>query len=203
MAKAVAWTHSFAAPITSSQQSLALYFQEMLLWAASRAGTQLGALDVDSGGAHGMKMEERFLMDNPKPHRFFRASVGSTVERKVYTELKNLVLTDITPIVASGDWAGVYQANLATQSDLVRITFAIEYPPACPPALPSVFRSSRPDIRLALGQGSDGTYYEALYDLTSEGQIGHVLTKGDNWVAKHSVAYIAEIVWMNDDIMQK
>lgn len=60
----------------------------MLLWSASRAGPQLGALDVESGGAHGMKMEERFLTDNPKPHRFFRASVGSTVERKVYTELK-------------------------------------------------------------------------------------------------------------------
>ena len=203
MAKAVAWTHSFAAPITSAQQSLALYFQEMLLWAASRAGTQLGALDVQTGGAHGMKMEERFLMDNPKPHRFFRASVGSTVERKVYTELKSLILTDMTAIVASGDWAGVYQANIATQSDVVRITFAIEYPPACPPALPSAFKTSRPDIRLALGQGSDGNYYEALYDLTSEGQIGHVLTKGDSWVTKNSVAYVAEIVWMNDDIMQR
>jgi hypothetical protein len=203
MAKAVAWTHSFAAPITGEQKSLALFFEGVLLWAASRAGSQLGALDVETAGAHGMKMEQRFLADSPVFHRFYRASVGSTVERKVYTELKNFVLTDVKAIVTSGDWAGVYQANIATQSDVVPITFAIEYPPACPPALPSVFKKSRPDIRLALGQGTDGSYYEALYDLTSEGQIGHVLTKGDSWVTKHSVAYVAEIVWMNVDIMQK
>lgn len=202
MARAVAWTHSFAAPITGDQQSLALYFQEMLLWAASRAATQLGALDVNTGGAHGIKMEERFLADNPRPHRFFRASVGSTVERKVYTELQNLALTEVHRVVPSGDWAGVYQANLATQADILPITYAIEYPPAYAPALPSIFKKSRPDVRLALGQGSDGKYYEALYDLTSEGQIGHVLTKGDNWVTKNSVAYVAEIVWMNNDIMQ-
>jgi hypothetical protein len=203
MAKAVAWTHTFGAPITSAQQTMALYFQEVLLWAASRAGTQLGTLNVTSAGAHGMKLEERFLADTAKFHRFYRASVGSTVERKVYTELKTFVLSDVKAIVASGDWAGVYQANIATPTDVASIVFGIEYAAACAPALPSSFKKSRPDIRLALGQGSDGKYYEALYDLTSEGQVGHILAKGDSWVTKHSVAYVAEIVWMNDDIMQK
>jgi hypothetical protein len=42
-----------------------------------------------------------------------------------------------------------------------------------------------------------------LFDLTSEGQVGHVLKKGDKWLSKANVAYVSEIVWTNDDIMHK
>lgn len=202
MAKPVAWTHGFKQAITKSQQELILWFEGMIVGLAARAGQHLGALDVESAGKFGLKLEERFLADNPKPHRFFRASIGSTVERKVYGELCGL-WTGARRVIPSGDWAGVFQGDIGTKDDIITITFAIEYQASHSPVLPCSFKNSRPDIRLSIGTGSDGVNYEALFDLTSEGQVGHVLKKGDKWLSKTNVAYVSEIVWTNDDIMQK
>ncbi len=52
---------------------------------------------------------------------------------------------------------------------------------------------SRPDVRLALGSG-----YEALFDITSEKQEGHILDKGANlvsggWLARDNIPFIAEV----------
>ncbi|TQF84850.1 hypothetical protein FK498_01310 [Elioraea sp. Yellowstone] len=202
MAKPVVWTHGFKPAITQAQQALILWFEGMIVGLAARAGHHLGALDVESAGKFGLKLEERFLADNPKPHRFFRASIGSTVERKVYDELCGL-WTGAKRVVDGGAWAGVYQGEIGTKDDIVTIVFAIEYQPSHAPALPCSFKKSRPDIRLSIGTGSDGVNYEALFDLTSEGQVGHVLKKGDRWLSKPNVAYVSEIVWTNDDIMHR
>lgn len=202
MAKPVVWTHGFKPAITQAQQALILWFEGMIVGLAARAGHHLGALDVESAGKFGLKLEERFLADNPKPHRFFRASIGSTVERKVYDELCGL-WTGAKRVVDGGAWAGVYQGEIGTKDDIVTIVFAIEYQPSHAPALPCSFKTSRPDIRLSIGTGSDGVNYEALFDLTSEGQVGHVLKKGDRWLSKPNVAYVSEIVWTNDDIMHR
>lgn len=202
MAKPVPWTHGFKPSITQGQKDLILEFESMLVHCAAVAGQHLGALDVSNSGKFGLKLEERFLNDSPKAHRFFRASIGSTVERQVYKALP-LFVTNAKAIVESGDWAGVYQGDFATRLDVVSVHFAIEYQPAHPDVLPCSFKHSRPDIRLAIGNGSDGVAYEALFDLTSEGQVGHVLKKGDKWLHKANVAYVSEIVWVNDDIMHK
>jgi hypothetical protein len=198
----MAWTHGLKHAITKEQQDLIFWFEAMIVATAARAGQQLGALDVESAGKFGLKLEERFLAGNPKPHRFFRASIGSTVERKVYGELRGF-RTAATRVIQSGDWAGVYQGKIGTKDDVITITFAIEYQESWSPLLPCSFKNSRPDIRLSIGVGSDGVNYEALFDLTSEGQVGHVLKKGDKWLSKANVAYVSEIVWTNDDIMQK
>lgn len=202
MARPVAWTHSHKPAITQAQINLIQAFESTLVWAAARAGTHLGGLKVEDAGKFGMKLEERFLADSPKPHRFYRASIGSTVERHVYEQLRSLV-TGATTLVAAGDWAGVYQGKIGTMTDIVDIVFAIEYQPSHGNLLPSSFKRSRPDLRLSIGQGSDGAHYEALFDLTSEGQVGHILKKGDQWLSKPHVAYVSEIVWADGDIMHK
>ena len=94
--------------------------------------------------------------------------------------------------------AGIYTGQLLSTN----VIFALEYTGSCT-ELPCKFSSSRPDIRLSLGKGPDGSYAEALFDLTSEAQKDHVLKKGDNWLSKVAVPYIAEIIWTNDDIMLK
>jgi hypothetical protein len=97
--------------------------------------------------------------------------------------------------------AGVYPQK--TWFDSITVpAYALEYTDSTK-ELPCSFKKSRPDIRLSLGTGTDGKYYEALFDLTSEKQIGHVLDKGDNWLGKERVPFIAEVVWTDDDIMLK
>ena len=118
----------------------------------------------------------------------------------VYEQLHH-VFTGSKALLSKGDWAGVYQGEIGTMTDIVQVVFAIEYQPQYSPLLPAIFKKSRPDLRLSLGQGSDGKYYEALFDLTSEGQIGHILKKGDKWLSKDNVAYVSEIVWADNDIM--
>lgn len=57
---------------------------------------------------------------------------------------------------------------------------------------------SRPDIRVALGDG-----YEALYDITSEKSAGHVLKKGNgHWLSKRKVLLIAEIYYCEDEVAE-
>ncbi|HQT84665.1 MAG: hypothetical protein B7Z58_09220 [Acidiphilium sp. 37-64-53] len=202
MARAVSYTHSFASVITEDQQRLALYFNDVLVGIAAGAGRQLGALNVEEAGKFGMKLEERFLGNNPKPHAFYRASVGSSVERIVYAYLLQK-FPGVECLTSGGQTAGIYQARIGTADNIVTIIFAIEYTGSSSPHLPSVFKKSRPDIRLSLGAGTDGKYYEALYDLTSVGGIGHILKKGDNWLFKHSVAFVSEIIWTNEDILHQ
>jgi hypothetical protein len=121
----VAWTHGFKQAITEAQQDLMLWFEGVIVGLAARAGEHLGALDVKTAGKFGRKLEERFLTRNPKAHPFFRASIGSTIEREVYADICGL-WTSAKRVVNSGDWAGVYQGEIGTKDDIVTITFAIE-----------------------------------------------------------------------------
>lgn len=200
MAKPVSWTKGFSANITANQQELVVAFENMLVGAAARASREIGALAIANAGAHGAKLQERFAMVGD--HRFYRASLGSSVERIIYKYLQDFFVRG-EPLVAAGGWAGVYKAKMGTATDLVDIVFAVEYTSSHTPYLPCSFKKSRPDLRLALGPDKLGKPQEALFDLTSEGQIGHILKKGDAWLNKSGVAYVSEIVWVNDDIMHK
>jgi hypothetical protein len=200
MAKPVAWTKGFSPHITLAQQGLVLAFESLLVGAAAQAAFEVGALDIADAGKHGQKMQERFFLDGQ--HRFYRASVGSTVERSVYKYLKTF-FTSGEALMSNGEWAGVFQGSVGTVSDVLDLLFAVEYTDSYQTFLPCQFKRSRPDLRLALGPGSDNVNYEALFDLTSEGQVGHILKKGDQWLSKAHVAYVSEIVWVNDDIMHK
>lgn len=200
MARPVSWTKGFSPNITADQQALVLAFENMLVGAAARASREIGALVVADAGAHGGKLQQRFELDGS--HRFYRASVGSTVERIIYRYLKDFFVTG-APLVTAGEWSGVFQAQIGTMTDLLDIVFGLEYTASHNPHLPCSFKNSRPDIRLSLGNDSQGKPQEALFDLTSEGQIGHILKKGDKWLQKSGVAYVSEIVWVKDDIMHK
>ena len=80
--------------------------------------------------------------------------------------------------------------------------YLIELPSPRAALFPSDFRSSvtgqgsRPDIRLALGDG-----YEALFDLTAEKSAGHILNKGGgHWLSNRRVLLIAEVFYSEDEI---
>jgi len=199
MAKPVIWKKGAKGQLTVEQKQLIAAFEDMLIKAAADAGRRLGALTVESAGRFGVKLEERFMSSSSKSHRFYRASVGSSIERMVYTHLPKWV-TSMDPQPSSEGWSGIYTGKIGTSTDIVPVTFAIEYTKSGG-GLPCTYNRSRPDIRLVLGKGTDSASYEALFDLTSEGQAGHILKKGDAWMKKANVAYIAEIIWMNDDIM--
>ena len=208
--------NSFTQQNTANQAALAVAFEQVLLKLAKVAGNNLGQLDVEGAGKFGVKLDERFKVDSSKPHRFYRASAGSTIERLVYAQLlwataatdssgKNIFDTTVSgqlPEKVAGVYTGQLPINVGTGTVQLALTFALEYTSSAT-GLPSTFSSSRPDIRLSLGQGSDGNYYEAIYDLTSEAQKDHVLKKGDSWLTKTRVPYISEIIWTNDDILLK
>ena len=208
--------NKFSAQNTAQQMAIAVGFELVLLKMAKVAANNLGELDVEGAGKFGVKLEERFLADSAKPHRFYRASAGSTVERQVYLQLLwataatdssgqnifDVVQSGRLPDKVAGVYSGQIPMTIGTTITNVSVTFALEFTGAVT-ELPSTFGSSRPDIRLSLGQGTDGKYYEAIYDLTSEAQKDHVLNKGDNWLTKTYVPYIAEIIWTNDDILLK
>jgi hypothetical protein len=160
------------------------------------ASGHLGAGDFSSSGAHGVKAEERFYLD--RPHRFYRASVGSTIERAVYHYIL-WTIGALEPGVMADRLGAIWSGQLPNG---VKIKVAFEYTGQSD-GFPSSFSRSRPDIRLSLGAGTDGHDYEALYDLTSEAQKSHILSKGDSWLSKAYVPYVAEILWTNDDILLK
>lgn len=55
---------------------------------------------------------------------------------------------------------------------------------------------SRPDVRVALGDGT-----EALFDITSRGEEGHVLDKGGgHWLGMPQVVFIAEVIYDESEI---
>lgn len=195
--------NSWPATATQAQVTFCLNFQNYILWAAAKAGRQFGLADMGGSGAHGLKAEERFFQDNPKPHRFFRASTGSTIEKLTYQYLVEVVGGNLAGYEEGKLGGTIWTGKIDVEGDSKDIAFALEYVSATPPAFPLSFKSSRPDIRLALGSDTAGHYLEAIFDLTSEAQKDHVLKKGDNWVAKAALPYIAEILWTNDDIMHK
>lgn len=55
---------------------------------------------------------------------------------------------------------------------------------------------SRPDVRVALGDGT-----EALFDITSRGEEGHVLEKGGGqWLKMPNVVFIAEVIYDENEV---
>lgn len=176
---------------TSAQKTLAVEFLNLLLKCAATASLQLGQGNFDDSGAFGVKAEQRFL--GTGNHPFYRASLGSSVERAVYKYLEEVLCPD-------HGFDGLYRYK--QWGSIAGSAYALEFTQQCT-ELPHSFKSSRPDIRLSLGQSTLGKYYEAIYDLTSLKQTDHVLKKGDNWLAKDGVTYIAEVLWLDDDIMNK
>jgi len=174
---------------TDAQKAIAADFCHKVLLCAKMASVQMGMGHFSDAGAHGEKAEERFFSANHKPHRFYRASAGSTIERAVYKHL-------IQGFDADEVGKNVYRSSTG-------VIFALEFTKSIPNVFSSSFSNSRPDIRVSLGIGTDGNAYEILIDLTSEKQKAHILKKGDNWLAKKYVPYIAEILWTDDDIMHK
>lgn len=175
---------------TAVQQEICADFADYLLKAAQLAAVKLGTGQFGFAGAHGMKMETRFFATGS--HRFYRASVGYSIEKSVYEFL-------VAAYMAQAKENNIYTA---TSQRGHPFAFAFEFTGTCD-GFPNSFKNSRPDIRVALGKGQDGNWYEALFDLTSEKQKGHVLKKRDKWVTKERVPYIAEILWTDDDIMLK
>lgn len=77
--------------------------------------------------------------------------------------------------------------------------YTIETPDRILPLFPHYFggigdkKGSRPDIRLALGSGC-----EALFDITSAANAGHILEKGcsqGNWMTRANIPFIAEVFY--------
>ena len=175
---------------TDAQKDRCAEFANAVLSCAKMAAVHMGGADFSSSGAHGLKAESRFFSDSPKAHRFYRASAGSTIERAVYQYL-------------IAGFNGVEVQKNVYKSALSDLVFAFEFTGSLDGYFPCSFKNSRPDIRVSLGKGSDGIVYEVLFDLTSEKQQGHILGKGDNWVAKANIPYIAEVLWTDHDIMHK
>lgn len=58
--------------------------------------------------------------------------------------------------------------------------------------------ASRPDVRVALGDRT-----EALFDITSRGEEGHVLEKGGgHWLEMPQVVFIAEVIYDEDEMAE-
>jgi hypothetical protein len=201
MAVLAEYKNAWLGPHTQDQKDLLAGFRNGVLQCAKMAAGHLGSADFDSAGKFGLKMEERFFQDTGKIHRFYRASVGSSIERTVYDYiLKAYGALELGKVADA--YGAVWKGEGYIQQKVVPVIFALEFTGSCP-GFPCSFKNSRPDIRLSLGKGTDGVEYEALLDLTSEKQKGHVLKKRDKWIAKANVPYIAEVIWTDDDIMHK
>jgi len=174
-----------------TQIDLATTFGQAVFACAQNAAVQLGGAVFSASGRHGLNAEKRFWQDDARPHRFYRASVGSTIERAVYAKL-------IEGYSATELCKNVYQSSYASE-----VVFALEFTGSLEDCFPCKFNRSRPDIRLSLGAGKNGQIYEAVFDLTSQRQEGHIRNKGDNWLAKVHIPYIAEVLWTDDDIMHR
>ena len=110
MAKPVIWKKGAKGQLTVEQKQLIAAFEDMLIKAAADAGRRLGALTVESAGRFGVKLEERFMSSSSKSHRFYRASVGSSIERMVYAHLPKWV-TSMDPQPSSEGWSGLYRQD--------------------------------------------------------------------------------------------
>jgi hypothetical protein len=130
----------------------------------------------------------------PKAEHAFGASIGSAIEAQTYELLKQ-------HRTLGRHWANNRTAGADAAGD-----YLLEYPERRGALFPHHFaasavrvKGSRPDIRLALGDG-----YEALFDITSEAEKGHVLTKGDgHWLKKDKVVFVAEVFYSQDQIGSK
>lgn len=126
--------------------------------------------------------------------RWYRARLGYVIEAEA-----NQILTTSAPGAGRG-WRCVDElpAGGARKGD-----FLLQTPEPVPPCFPSEFRrwnggTSRPDVRVALGDGT-----EALFDITSRGQEGHVLEKGGgHWLTMPTVAFIAEVIYDENEVAE-
>lgn len=96
------------------------------------------------------------------------------------------ILKDVgsaTKLTAGDTTAGVYQAKVGGLDGVESIVFSLEYTGEFTRGgvkyFRSIFSNSGPDIRLAI-PSNYGNYYEAIFDLTLEGGVGHILKKKDN-----------------------
>ena len=181
--------------LSQAQMTLAVEVLNNLVTCCGMAGAHIGTGNFGNAGAHGGVLDRRFY--SPKKERTFRAALGSGIERTVYT-----YLLDGYDMKEISEDQNVYRSAEGTGNVII----ALEMPGPLDPLFPNDFtghgkKGSRPDVRLALGQGTDGKYYEALFDLTSEVSVDHILKKAGNWLARANVPYIAEILWQNKDIM--
>jgi hypothetical protein len=116
--------------------------------------------------------------------KIFKASFGSAIEERTYELLSE------TTVISSdelGDWDDFsYETELQT-------SLGSDFPHSFKGRGGS--KGSRPDIRLALGNG-----YEALYDITANTDVsrGHFKNKGSNamsWLGRKNIPFIAEVYY--------
>jgi hypothetical protein len=120
-------------------------------------------------GKFGLKLEEWFLSQNPKPHAFLRTLIGSMVEREASIAICGRS-TGAKRVVSSEARAGVYRGEIGSKNNIFALPSALEQEGGHSPMLPGSFRNSRSNIRLSIGPGSDRVNYDMLFDVTSEGR---------------------------------
>lgn len=173
------------------QWELAWSFLHLLNQCVNQAATEAQSLQLDANdpkAAHFYRRWEGFSYGTKTREykgaiRIFKASYGSAVEERTYQLLEQ---NDEIWVEDYGDWDD--------------FNFATELQGADPESgFDHSFRGrgggkgSRPDIRLALGNG-----FEALYDITANTPIsqGHINGKGANgWLKRPNVPFIAEIYY--------
>lgn len=176
---------------TEAQAMLAWGFLHMLDECVAKAHHEAVNLALDGNDAKAAQFLRRFegfshgtgTREYKGACRIFKAAFGSAIEERAYQ------LLDANDSI----WVEDY-----TEWDDFQFAIELQRPDATG-GFPHSFagkgnaKGSRPDVRLALGNG-----FEALFDITSNSVIsqGHIHKKGANgWLARGNVPFIAEVYY--------
>jgi hypothetical protein len=106
-------------------------------------------------GKFGLKLEERFLSQNPKLHAFLRTLIGSMVEREVSIAICGRS-TGAKRVVSSEARAGVYRGEIGSKNTIFALPSALEQEGGHSPMLPGSFQNSRPTSACPSGPAATG-----------------------------------------------
>lgn len=176
---------------TEAQMQLAWGFLHLLEECVSKAQTEAESFMLDGNDPKAAQLYRRMegfskgarTREYRGAARVFKAAFGSAIEERAYQ------LLDANDSIWVEDYVDWDDFNFATELQLANVGSGF----------PHSFKGkgtskgSRPDVRLALGNG-----FEALYDITSDSitSQGHINKKGTNgWLARANVPFIAEVYY--------